>query len=39
MFMVLSSLIKKLMQTYFVIVSGTILNVSTVHLNGIGLLI
>ena len=35
MFMVLSSLIKKLMQTYIVIVSGSILNVSTVHLNGI----
>ena len=31
MFMVLSSLTKKLMQTYIVIVSGTILNVSTVH--------
>ena len=30
-----SSLIKKLMQTYIVIVSGSILNVSTVHLNGI----
>ena len=30
-----SSLIKKLMQTYVVIVSGSILNVSTVHLNGI----
>ena len=29
-----SSLIKKLMQTYIVIVSGSILNVSTVHLNG-----
>ena len=28
-------LIKKLMQTYIVIVSGSILNVSTVHLNGI----
>ena len=26
---------KKLMQTYIVIVSGSILNVSTVHLNGI----
>ena len=35
MFMVLSSLIKKLMQTYIVIVAGSILNVSTVHLNGI----
>ena len=39
MFMVLwsnwSTLIKKLVQTYIVIVSGTILNVSTVHLNGI----
>ena len=30
-----STLIKKLMQTYIVIVSGSILNVSTVHLNGI----
>ena len=30
-----SSLIKKLMQRYIVIVSGSILNVSTVHLNGI----
>ena len=30
-----STLIKKLMQTYFVIVSGSILNVSTVHLYGI----
>ena len=30
-----SSLIKKLMQTYIVIVSGSILNISTVHLNGI----
>ena len=30
-----SSLIKKLMQTYIVIVSGSILNFSTVHLNGI----
>ena len=30
-----SSLIKKLMQTYNVTVSGSILNVSTVHLNGI----
>ena len=30
-----STLIKKLMQTYIVIVSGNILNVSTVHLNGI----
>ena len=29
------TLIKKLMQTYIVIVSGSILNVSTVHLNGI----
>ena len=29
------TLIKKLMQTYIVIVSGNILNVSTVHLNGI----
>ena len=39
MFMVLwsnwSTLIKKLVQTYIVIVSGTILNVSTVHFNGI----
>ena len=30
-----STLIKKLMQTYIVIVSGSIVNVSTVHLNGI----
>ena len=30
-----STLIKKLMQTYIVTVSGSILNVSTVHLNGI----
>ena len=30
-----SSLIKKLMQTYIVIVSGSIQNISTVHLNGI----
>ena len=30
-----STLIKKLMQTYIVIVSGSILNISTVHLNGI----
>ena len=30
-----STLIKKLMQTYIVIVSGSFLNVSTVHLNGI----
>ena len=30
-----STLVKKLMQTYIVIVSGNILNVSTVHLNGI----
>ena len=30
-----STLIKKLMQTYIVIVSGSILNVSSVHLNGI----
>ena len=30
-----SSLLKKFMQTYFVIVSGSILNVSTVHLNDI----
>ena len=30
-----STLIKKLMQTYIVIASCTILNVSTVHLNGI----
>ena len=30
-----STLIKKLMQRYIVIVSGSILNVSTVHLNGI----
>ena len=30
-----SILIKKLMQTYIVIVSGNILNVSTVHLNGV----
>ena len=29
-----STLIKKLMQTYIVIVSGSILDVSTVHLNG-----
>ena len=29
------TLIKKLMQTYIIIVSGSILNVSTVHLNGI----
>ena len=29
------TLIKKLMQTYIVIVSGSIVNVSTVHLNGI----
>ena len=39
MFMVLWSIcplvIKKLMQTYIVIVSGSILNVSTAHLNGI----
>ena len=39
MFMVLwsnwSTLIKKLVQTYIVIVSGTILNVSTDHFNGI----
>ena len=31
----LFTLIKKLMQTYIVIVSGSIVNVSTVHLNGI----
>ena len=31
----LFTLIKKLMQTYIVIVSGSIRNVSTVHLNGI----
>ena len=30
-----STLIKKLMQTYIIIVSGSILNVSTVHLNNI----
>ena len=30
-----STLIKKLMQMYIVIASGSILNVSTVHLNGI----
>ena len=30
-----STLIKTLMQTYIVIVSGSVLNVSTVHLNGI----
>ena len=30
-----STLIKKLMQTYIVLASGSILNVSTVHLNGI----
>ena len=30
-----STLIKKFMQTYIVIVSGSILNASTVHLNGI----
>ena len=30
-----STLIKKLMQTYIVMASGSILNVSTVHLNGI----
>ena len=30
-----STLIKKLMQTYIVKVSGSILNISTVHLNGI----
>ena len=30
-----STLIKKFVQTYIVIVSGSILNVSTVHLNGI----
>ena len=30
-----STLIKKLMQTYIVIVTGNILNASTVHLNGI----
>ena len=30
-----STLIKKFMQTYIVIVSGSILNVSTVHLNSI----
>ena len=30
-----STLKKKLMQTYIVIVSGSILNISTVHLNGI----
>ena len=30
-----STLIKKFMQTYIVIISGRILNVSTVHLNGI----
>ena len=30
-----SSLLKKFMQTYIVIVSGSILNVSTVHLNDI----
>ena len=30
-----STLIKKFMQTYIVIVSGSIRNVSTVHLNGI----
>ena len=30
-----STLVKNLMQTYIVIVSGSILNVSTVHLNGI----
>ena len=39
MFMVLwsnwSTLIKKLVQTYIVIVSGTIVNVSTDHFNGI----
>ena len=29
------TLIKKLMQTYIVTVSGSILNISTVHLNGI----
>ena len=34
-----STLIKKLMQTYILIVSGSILNVSIVHLNGIKLLI
>ena len=33
------TLIKKLMQTYIVIVSGSIVNVSTVNLNGIGHLI
>ena len=31
----LSTLIKKLMQMYIVIVSGSIPNISTVHLNGI----
>ena len=30
-----STLLKKLMQTYIIIVSGSFLNVSTVHLNGI----
>ena len=30
-----STLKKKLMQTYIVIVSGSIINISTVHLNGI----
>ena len=30
-----STLINKLMQTYIVIASGSILNISTVHLNGI----
>ena len=30
-----STLMKKLMQTYIIIISGSILNVSTVHLNGI----
>ena len=30
-----STLIKKLMQTYIVLASGSILNISTVHLNGI----
>ena len=34
-----STLIKKLMQTYIVKVSGSILNISTVHLNGIWRLI
>ena len=34
-----STLIKKLMQTYIVLASGSILNVSTVHLNGIWQLI